>query len=869
MKLQTLGILFTVLGVAGQAFAQSPVATGTRTAKLRALAAELQRRDAAALESAERFAGKAGIPLRRSLPGGGVLELQRIAPGIGPVYYITNNIIAAQTVSTDEVWPGGSAGLSLDGAGMILAEWDGGAVDAGHPEFTGRVTQADGASDVSEHSTHVAGTLIGAGILFEDLRGMAYAAELNAYDWLSDTAEMAAAAADGQLISNHSYGTAAGWIYTGALEPPDVWWWIGGADPAIQEDPNFGYYDSESRLWDQVAFDAPYYLIVKSAGNDRTDIGPAEGEEYTIIDQEGKFVATSNAERNPDCWPDGYDCLPTHSVAKNILTVGAVDDLPGGYAPLGGPQQVTMASFSGWGPTDDGRIKPDLVGNGVFLFSAWPDPPLFAAAAGTSMATPNVSGSLLLLQQHYENLNGPGEFMRAATLKALAIHTADEAGSAPGPDYAFGWGLLNTLSAASVISGNGENHRIIEDSLADGGMDSWSVTITEPDAVLKATLVWSDPPGNPPAPALDPPDLMLVNDLDIRVTRGGDQWLPWVLDPASPAAAATRGDNMRDNVEQVRIDNADTCTYSVRVAHKGGLLDGETQEYALIISVEAPPPTGSLLIDEDFTGGMPEGWAVDTIEGVNWSVRSPVANDPRLDNLTGGTGKFAMVDNNFSHRTKTSLVSPLLDFSAIDDAVLRFSSGFGYDELESINIDASDDGGTNWSTLWTFQGFNPLPTRYVVDLSALAGAPNVVLRFRFDSHDGIQGDFWQLDDIEVEAFEAAVDPDNLPEPATLPTPADGASGLAFNVTVEWAAGAQATSHDVYFGTANPLGPDAFRGNQPGTSFDPGPLAPDTTYYWRVDEVNTDGSVRGCTWRFTTRGVPGEAIFDSGFESDNG
>jgi len=198
-----LGFIFTGLSVAGQVYAQDPVIAGTRQLQLHELAATLRQRDANDRGLAEAFARHAGIPLRRSLPNGGILELQRIAPGIGPVFYITNNILAAQTVSTDEVWPGGAAGLSLDGTGMTMAEWDGGAVDAGHPEFTGRVTQADDAATVSEHATHVAGTLIAAGFLFEDLRGMAYAANLDAYDWNFDTAEMATAAANGQLVSNH------------------------------------------------------------------------------------------------------------------------------------------------------------------------------------------------------------------------------------------------------------------------------------------------------------------------------------------------------------------------------------------------------------------------------------------------------------------------------------------------------------------------------------------------------------------------------------------------------------------------------------------------------------------------------------------
>ena len=112
-----------------------------------------------------------------------------------------------------------------------------------------------------------------------------------------------------------------------------------------------------------------------------------------------------------------------------------------------------MSSFSGWGPTDDGRIKPDICANGVGLYSSYSGSDTqYASISGTSMATPNLSGSLLLLQQHYQNLFGTGSFMRSATLKGLVIHTADEAGSNPGPDYKFGWGLANMATAAQAIT---------------------------------------------------------------------------------------------------------------------------------------------------------------------------------------------------------------------------------------------------------------------------------------------------------------------------------------------------------------------------------------------------------------------------------
>jgi len=859
-KLFVRGLLSLLLSASVSVMAQSDVASQTRKAQLQELAQSLKSRDAEDRRRVREVARQLGIPTRRPLPNGGLLELQRIGPGTGPIFYQTYNVDAADTVSTDEVWPGGSSGLNLEGAGMTVGEWDGGAVDAAHSDLAGRAVQVDGVTAVSEHSTHVAGTLIGAGEhpFYPQARGMAYAATLHAHDWNSDTAEMATAAANGLLVSNHSYGIAAGWLYLGD-SPPDTWWWIGGAEPSDVEDANFGYYDSEARLWDQIAWDAPYYLIVKAGGNDRWDTGPAPGEEYTVIDQDGNFLFTSTLPRNADCAPAGYDCLPGHSVAKNILTVGAVDDLPGGYSPLAGPSQVQMGGFSGWGPTDDGRIKPDLVGNGIWLVSTWPSAPGYAAALGTSMATPNVTGSLLLLQEHYEDVNG--HFMRAATLKALAIHTADEAGSADGPDYEFGWGLLNTKKAAAVITEDGGKHQILEGSLVNGGTDTFTISVTNPDSIVRATLVWADPPGTPTAPMLDPPDLMLVNDLDLRLTRGPSNWLPWVLNPSNPAAPATKGDNFRDNVEQVVAAVSNTGPYTVEVSHKGVLTSGNPQDYSLIISVgPAPSMNSGLVIDEDFSGGMPAGWTVDTLQGDSWIVQSPVAGDPYLDNRTGGTGQFAMVNNDFT-RTHTSLVLPTLDLSSATAVVLSFDSSMLFSDWETINVDVSIDGGGSWTNVWYEDGLIGLPHHYVLDLTGqFAGQAAAVLRFRYYTWGDPLGYYWQIDNVEVEAFGLGPPPppSEPPAPASEPFPADTEVEVSAEVNLSWAAGSGAESHDVYFGSSSP---PTLQGNQDGTGFDPGPLEPDTTYYWRIDEVNVAGTTDGIEWTFTTESASPPALTD--------
>ena len=94
-----------------------------------------------------------------------------------------------------------------------------------------------------------------------------------------------------------------------------------------------------------------------------------------------------------------------------------------------------------------------------------------------------------------------------------------------------------------------------------------------------------------------------------------------------------------------------------------------------------------------------------------------------------------------------------------------------------------------------------------------------------------------------------------PSQASNPNPADGATEVNTTADLIWTAGSRAPSHDVYFGTNPAPGPGEFQRNQTETTFDPGPMAPSTTYYWRIDEVGPYGSkTTGTVWSFTTMGL---------------
>ena len=583
---------------------------------------------------------------------------------LGPIYIQSNDTLSSAGISADEVWPiqnnaslpgyfpwsytESHTGLSLSGAGQTLGLWEvDGGVRTTHVEMgTGRVFQKDGAAlDTSSHATYVAGTMAAAGVgnvfgNFYESRGVAYQATVFAYATSANfqTDRENAAAGNGTdpplRASNHSWGFLAGWRRED-IDPTAgtnlQWVWYGPTAASFQEDFKFGFYFADQTVSNgctQMDFfmrsQAPQHLMVYACGNDRSE-GPGTSP-GTYYYRNGTSFTPVSAAAVPRDWDDGddgfYDTLGAPGTAKNVLTIGACEDvfqvsgsnLFIGYGPTA---NVVPSSFSGVGPTDDGRIKPDLVAVGspsqtirqpLGLMFGTPSAPVILAPSavgngnytpgirGTSFAAPAVTGALGLVMQRRAQLYPTlpaAQAWQGSTLKAIAINTCDDVG-AEGPDYRLGYGVMNARTAVLAVDADyaqGRGSLIKEFTLTPSQTVSWNV-ISDGSQPLSVTLPWSDVPG----PALttvsgaDAQNAMLVNNIDLKVEYFGAAtsstlpstplatFLPWTLNPdltiksaATRALPAARGVDIRNNVEKVSIASPAAGRYRITVTHSGGL----------------------------------------------------------------------------------------------------------------------------------------------------------------------------------------------------------------------------------------------------------------------------------------------------------
>ncbi|MGV3663164.1 MAG: S8 family serine peptidase, partial [Prosthecobacter sp.] len=701
-------------------------------------------------EAAWELARQKGIAIRGKRPNGKEFELQYFENG-EPVYHVTNNVNAAISTGAHQVR--GTSPFNVTGAGVTTGIWDSGIPRLTHQEFGSRITVMDGHATVSEHANHVTGTIAAAGVE-PSIKGMAPEVLVNSYYFGNDVSEMtnAGAALPGQAgklyLSNHSYGGFLGWDYQGGSLPDD---WYGtfsnNSNPADDLEDDFGRYASTSVAYDGLCSNLPYYLPFFAAGNERTDTPPPAGFPWYHISTGNTY--SYNASQHPagdDSYKGGYDNIGGDAVSKNVMTVGAVNDAV--VSSSRNLPAATITTFSSYGPADDGRIKPDIVANGQSLTSTGiSSNSATSTKSGTSMATPNATGSAALLVDYY-GTRFPGQAMRAATLKGLIIHTADDIGN-PGPDYRFGWGLMNTKAAADLLKNHADkagNGRLVESSLSTTVTSRTHSFVWNGTTPLRVTLCWTDPAGTSKT-GHDNRTKALVNDLNLSIAPppgGGSTLRPYVMPHVGDWTNATlnsnavTGVNTVDNVEQIYLPAPLTFgVYTVTVNHTGTLANGE-QPYSLIVSGEAfepltvtpdtpfltsgpqggPFPSGTYTLTN--TGGSPVNWYAVAATFLEFS--------PQIGTLAAGASTTVTVTPSalantlgagiystpvlFTNSGTTVSQSVSATLTVVSAATLPFTENFESPTLDSF---------------WTVSGTGPFRTALSTANSPHGGTRHVVM----------------------------------------------------------------------------------------------------------------------------------------------
>ncbi|HYF64220.1 MAG TPA: S8 family serine peptidase [Herpetosiphonaceae bacterium] len=586
-------------------------------------------------ESAMPAVRAAGIDLSQPVSAAQVVDLARlvgvrwIEPARQP-RLLNNNERGIMNV--DSAW----SGRQLFGAGQLVAVTDSG-LDTGNmatlsPDFASRLVATHVLSpgnswdDNNGHGTHVAGSAAGAGIRSgatpashaygPSFAGVAPEAGLIVQAFEAD--------AEGNItgLGSDLYPVYSQVYADGARVHTNSWGDYTG--PASDPEATFGGYPFWSQRTDQFIWEHPDAAVLFAAGNSGIDGVP------------GTFGFCTDGDGVID-----PDSLVTPATAKNVITVGASESTStGGFSTVPwllmsfcfGTEPIAsdtlasnangMAAFSSRGPTDDGRTKPDLVAPGTnvvsnrsygsgagTMFGVHESNGDYVYSGGTSMATPLVAGSAVLIRQWLgqQGLANPS----AAAIKAMLLNTtADMApgqyGTGPAreipagrPNSVAGWGRasLGWLNAPVPYGLWLDDHAA---GLSTGQMVTYASTEARPLEVLTSTqplrvmLAWTDPPASLAA------SRQLVNDLDLLVTGPGGT--------IYAGNAATDGDRL-NNVEGVVINNPPPGQYSVKVrAHNVPIAD---QPYALVvagpINPAAPPPPTATPTTAPTTAPTPTG----------------------------------------------------------------------------------------------------------------------------------------------------------------------------------------------------------------------------------------------------------------------
>ncbi len=622
----------------------------------------------------------------------------------------------------------------LDGSGVDVLVYDGGIVFP-HDDLDSRRVWGD-SSYPSTHATHVAGTICGSGTVDYRYRGMAPAANLLSMSFEDDDTGVFLYTNPGD-IEDDLYYARVEWEPHADLFNASI-----GTNTASNGFPCSyeGNYGLTSLLLDAIVRgdSGKPFIAAWAAGNERG--GPCGSSYCTTAPPAG---------------------------AKNPIQSGATDAV-----------DDSMSSFSSWGPTDDGRLKPVVCAPGVAVTScnAYNS---YVEMSGTSMASPTTAGVIALMLQQYRDTYFAGstdvEFLPSSA-KALLIHTAEDLGNS-GPDFQFGYGRIDGQAAVdAIIAGElGEFCFTAQSEVHD-----YTVTVGEGTAELKASLAWDDPPGSLAALT------KLVNDLDIElIAPDATVYYPWVLDPGAPENVAATGVDSLNNQEQVLVENPAAGDWTVRVI--ASTLPEAPQTYSLVFPgagavamtptpapAASPPPTPTpghcfeLLANGDFESGD-SAWETYGSFAVSTDYAYSGDHAARLGGTEDGYFYQAITipEEALAARLSYAVRMETDETYRHDffDLEIRDGSGGILTTLQSLcNTDA------DYESVWTDSSFW-LPDDY-------AGT-TIRVQFRADG-DSRDDTFWYVDDVSLEVCYREGVPTPAPAPTAASTPSPPPESLPFS-----------------------------------------------------------------------------------------
>jgi hypothetical protein len=432
-----------------------------------------------------------------------------------------------------------------------------------HIDFTDRVILRHPFGPQA-HGTHTSGTTAGAGIIDPRLKGMAPKATIIS-QWFSDVLlNTPVYVSDNNLIAtNNSYHSVA----------------LGC--------PGEGVYDVLSNYIDAQMINYDEVLHVVAAGND----GYFSCSPYPL-----SFATVKSG------WQS----------AKNVITVGSMDQASYGIAP-----------YSSCGPLKDGRLKPEITTNG-FCYSTLQNN-TYGASNGTSMSAPVVTGATALLQERYRQIHS-GANAKAALIKALLCNNAEDLGK-PGPDFKFGFGMLNARKALEAM----EDNRYFSNTISTAQNQSYTITVPTGTRRLKVMLYWPD------YAASANTAVALVNDLDLTVTTpAAIVHRPLILDAAPDAVNnnAFEGIDHINNIEQVTIENPAAGTYTISI--KGYAIPQGPQVYYCTYQADA----NGVTVEYPFGG---ETFVPGETETIRWTAYGNETDDFTIEYSTDNGANWNLI----------------------------------------------------------------------------------------------------------------------------------------------------------------------------------------------------------------------------------